>query len=130
MGGISSQYTSFEKVQISTGYSTARADGEGWNITLTLKNSGSGGATITHMFVNDAPTTLVDGGQDTVDTSAPEEVQCDMDDDGLTLESGESGTIMVYIPDTYSTSGTTLNIKLHSAGGMDYIKLVKLVKLT
>jgi hypothetical protein len=38
----------------------------------------------------------------------------------------------VYIDDNYPegaplTSGTTVNIKLHSAGGMDYIKLLELV---
>jgi hypothetical protein len=37
--------------------------------------------------------------------------------------------INFYIDLGYSTlsAGTTINIKVHSAGGMDYIKLVELV---
>jgi hypothetical protein len=36
--------------------------------------------------------------------------------------------INIYI-DNYGflSSGTTVNVKLHSAGGMDYIKLVELI---
>ena len=47
------------------------------------------------------------------------------------LTSGMSGTINIYISSGKATStlspGTTVNIKLHSAGGMDYIKLTELV---
>ena len=46
--------------------------------------------------------------------------------DGLPIESGNEVTVYVYIGDLFS-SGTTLNIKIHSAGGMDYIRLIKLV---
>ena len=47
MGGISSQYTQFEKVEIQTGYATYDSGTENWNITLVIKNSGSADATIT-----------------------------------------------------------------------------------
>jgi hypothetical protein len=45
------------------------------------------------------------------------------------LESGETGAVIVWVGDTYATlsSGTTVNVKIHSAGGMDYIKLIELV---
>jgi len=58
-----------------------------------------------------------------------------MTDAGITLESGTSATILVKIVKTVTagdytcvtfTSGTTVNVKLHSAGGMDYIRLVQL----
>jgi hypothetical protein len=45
------------------------------------------------------------------------------------IGSGAAGTIFVWIGSGYKTlsSGTTVNIKIHSAGGMDYIKLVQLI---
>jgi len=122
MGGISSQYTQFEKVEIQTGYATAVTGG--WNITLTVKNSGSADATITHVFVNDVPVTSL-----TATGVAANSTGADIGATGLALTAGNSGTVMVYISSTYGTlsAGTTVNVKLHSAGGMDYIKLIRLV---
>ena len=53
MGGISSQYTQFEKVEIQTGYATKAA--EGWDCILEIKNTGSQSATIGTVFVNEIP---------------------------------------------------------------------------
>jgi hypothetical protein len=42
--------------------------------------------------------------------------------------SGASAIINVYVNNYGAlSSGTTVNVKLHSAGGMDYIRLVELV---
>jgi len=122
MGGISSQYTQFEKVEIQVGYADVAV--AGWNTTLLLKNSGSAGATITHCSVNEV---LVDGYNAT--SVVPDEVHVSFLDTGFTLESGESGTVNVYISGgtvTKLTSGTSVNVKLHSSGGVEYIKLIKL----
>jgi hypothetical protein len=47
------------------------------------------------------------------------------------ITSGATTAIEIYIDagllGTTLSSGTTVNIKVHSAGGMDYIKLVELV---
>ncbi len=134
MGGISAQYTQFEKIEIQTGYATFGLDGgavnSGWNISLSLKNSGSATSTITHVFLNDKPITLLAvplnvysggaAGLGTCGVSVPTA--------GVILEAGESVEIYVLVDDAYETlsSGTTINIKLHSAGGMDYIKLIRL----
>ncbi len=125
MGGISSQYTQFEKVEIQTAICTL--DGfSNWVVTLSLKNSGTAPATITHLFVN--------GIQATADASAPAAAVATITTDLTTatpwkLDSGESGTVILWVGLNYSTlsSGTTVDIKLHSAGGMDYIKLVELI---
>ncbi len=124
MGGISSQYTQFEKVEVQTGY--ASVTGSGWDIELTLKNSGSAVATITHVFVNEKPVDAYDAG--TTFGVLAGAVVTDLDGTaGLTLESGSSGTIHILITTGGSlTAGTTVNVKLHSAGGMDYIKLIRL----
>ncbi len=134
MGGISSQYTQFEKVEIQTGYAATANDGAtppvvtGWLITMTIKNSGSAASTITHVFVNDVPIADAQFGQATLGAAG---VVCtDVPAAGLTLEAGESDDIQVWISaggTSLLSAGTTVNIKLHSAGGMDYIKLIRLV---
>jgi len=149
MSGIASQYTSFEKVEIQSGYATITS-GKGWTIHLTLKNTGSETATLINVFVNDAPVTGEPVG-DVTKTIEPHKMtvidNCQTDATmgseayaatGTNLladprkdviESGDSSTLEIYIGYDYGelTSGTTVNIKIHSAGGMDYIKLVQLV---
>jgi len=142
MGGISAQYTQFEKIEVQTGYSIRAVDGssvlQGWVITMTLKNSGSASATITHVFVNDIPVTTysatgVAGATDPAEGATPiadGDTGTNIAATGLNLEAGQDDdTVEVYVSaegTSLLSSGTTINIKLHSAGGMDYIKLVRL----
>ncbi len=123
MGGISSQYTKFEKVEIQSGVCSVDANGN-WTVALDLKNSGTATATLISIFINDVEI-------DTYNTTAVAgEWTTDMTET-YSLTSGLSGSINVYIssgnPNATLSSGTTVNIKVHSAGGMDYIKLVELV---
>ena len=125
MGGISSQYTQFENIEIRSWTCTSDASGN-WVVVLTLKNSGTATATITGVYVNEA--------EATPDASAPSAAETTITSDLTTvtawqLTPGDDGSITVWIGYNYGTlsSGTTVNIRAHSAGGMDYIKLVKLV---
>jgi flagellin-like protein len=129
MGGISSQYTQFEKVEIQTGYSTYDSGTSEWTVTMVVKNSGSADATINMVFLNDVPNANYNV------TAAPvNDWGVSFLDTGVVLQPGQSATVYLYIynqPTVVSalanlSSGTTVNIKLHSAGGMDYIKLIKL----
>jgi len=132
MSGIAGQYTGFEKVEIQSAVCTLDTTGNFWTTIVNLKNSGTKGATLTDVFVNDAKATLAldpptvftgitayldEKIIDTVDTPCP-----------LHLASGETGTVTVWIGYAYGTlsSGTAVNIKIHSASGMDYIKLVQM----
>jgi flagellin-like protein len=131
MGGISAQYTQFEKIEIQTGFSTKDAT-NGWTVELSLKNSGSAASTITHLFINDVPVVLATPGAEPscFDGTADGGIYTDLNTDGLTIDSGASDTIYIWIEvggTQVLTSGTTINVKLHSAGGMDYIKLIRLV---
>jgi flagellin-like protein len=129
MGGISSQYTQFEKIEIQTGYSEWVADdgfgNAGWNITIELKNTGSAPATITHVFINDRKVALPLAYGDVFIVGA---CTTSIETSGLLLEIGQSKDMCILIDDTYEnlSSGTTINLKLHSTGGMDYIKLIRL----
>lgn len=125
MGSIAGQYTKSEKVEIQTGYST-RDMGQGWEVTLELKNTGSAASTIVRAFVNEVPILEANYGVSTYVTNA---TSTDLLYSGTTLESGASTILHIWIDDGYSSliSGTTVNVKVHSAGGMDYIKLIELV---
>ena len=127
MGGIASQYTKFEKVEIQSGICVREA-GDYWNITMKMKNTGTASATLIGVFINEVEVNAYNstaapaaGAATTSMTSAQ------------TVLSGATSTIRIFVDggaDGWGapvTSGTTVNIKVHSAGGMDYIKLIELV---
>jgi len=134
MSGISGQYTSFEKVEIQSAYSTWDSATSTWTIEMKVKNSGTSDATLVEVYVNEKPVPLA-----YTDTTT-DWVRCLEIDPTLTLPtsvlivSGNSTTIHIEIevdgtntpPKHTLSSGTTVNVKLHSSNGMDYIKLVKL----
>jgi len=144
MSGIAGQYTSFEKVEIQSGYANIEPSPGGWTITLVMKNSGSATANLITVFVNDEPVDLY--GSNFVATEAESEPGVSGDAGtrtgtnipatGLAIESGKTADVdateeglqpvEVYIGSGLFSSGTTINVKIHSAGGMDYIKLVRL----
>ena len=134
MSGISSQYTQFEKVEIQTGYATYDATAPAqWTITMAIKNSGSADATVNMVFLNDVPCLPANYG---ILTGVAPALSwgTDIPSTGVTLQAGEPGTVEIYIANPCSaipelqflSAGTTINVKLHSAGGMDYIKLIRL----
>jgi len=120
MSSIAGQYTSFEKVEIQSAYAAGDATA-GWTITLVMKNSGSATANLITAFVNDKPAPFATG----ITTG---ETRTSIPTAGQAIESGKTANppVMVYIGNGLFSSGTTINIKIHSAGGMDYIRLVKL----
>jgi len=139
MGGITSSYTKFEKVEIQSAVCTLDLTNHDWVITMSLKNTGTATTTLLAVYINDIPVDLYDGT-----TPGAGKATADITTTGLTIASGAKGTVVIKIDgigDTgeasppvagtdywYSvSSGTTINVKVHSAGGMDYIKLVDLV---
>ena len=129
MGGISSQYTQFEKVEIQTGYATYDSTNTIWTVTMVVKNSGSADATVNLAFLNDVPCSNY---HVTAANVTATEWGVSFKDTGVTLKPGEDTTVYIYIDNPCTgvtelsslSAGTT--VKLHSAGGMDYIKLIKL----
>ncbi len=134
MGGISSQYTQFEKVEIQTGYATYDSNNAAWTITMVVKNTGSADATINLPFLNDIPCEDTEYGLTGIGDLTAGYWGVSFDTDGVTLQPGEDTPVYIYIDNPCDnveglanlSAGTTVNVKLHSAGGMDYIKLIKL----
>ena len=123
MGGIAGQYTKFEKVEIQSAVCTVGAGSGNWTIQLKVKNTGTATSTLISAFVNDIEcspygVTVAGAGECSTNMTTT-----------TSIASGAASVVNVYIDDTYASlsSGTTVNIKIHSAGGMDYIKLVELV---
>ena len=126
MGGMAVQYAKFEKVELQSGscVKLGATGGEYWNITLELKNTGTASSTLNGCFINEVEvdgyyaTSPVDG--DAVTTMTDSEI----------IESGVTKYVSILIDyDNYKslTSGTTVNIKITSIGGMEYIKPMELV---
>ncbi len=123
MGGIAGQYTKFEKVEIQSTLATINGAGN-WTIVMKLKNTGTATANLIGVFINDIEVDQYDTGW--VDAEWNTNMTTT-----FAITSGATAAIEIYIdadkPSTTLSSGTTVNIKVHSAGGMDYIKLVELV---
>jgi len=124
MGGIAGQYTKFEKVEIQTAITTYNKTDTYWKVVMKLKNTGTATASLNAAFINDIE--VINYGQDIPVLSS---TSTNMTRTTTTLESGEEMVVNFYVDLGYAklSSGTTVNIKVHSAGGMDYIKLVELV---
>jgi hypothetical protein len=124
MGGIAGQYTKFEKVEIQSTRCTITPPGGNWTVVMKLKNTGTATANLIGVFVNDIEVGIYDSAwvidQWTTNMTTTH-----------AITSGATTAIEIYIDagllGTTLSSGTTVNIKVHSAGGMDYIKLVELV---
>lgn len=121
-------YTKFEKVEIQSGVcvKSGATGSEYWNITLKMKNTGTAASTLIGCFINEVE---VDGYNYNTAGGADGEAHTTMTD-SFTINSGVTAYISIIIDyDNYKSlsSGTTVNIKIHSAGGMDYIKLIELV---
>ena len=125
MGGIAGQYTKFEKVEIQSAVCTT-ANGN-WTITMKLKNTGTATTTLLSAFINDVE---VDNYDQTGVVMGAWATSINVTT-ASTLTSGETKVVLFWLDSGKSgstlSSGTTINVKIHSAGGMDYIKLVELV---
>jgi hypothetical protein len=125
MGGIAGQYTKFEKVEIQSAVCTN--NGTFWTIEMKLKNTGTATSTLLHAFINEVEVDLYDQTGPVALNWATNINQTVT----TVITSGQTVTLYFWMDQakagTTLTSGTTVNFKIHSSGGMDYIKLVELV---
>ena len=116
MTGIVGLFTGFEQLQITSIYD----DNQG--IHLIVENTGTSPATITHVFVNGFPIDQVNG-----------QFQCDgnaLEGNPIVLQPGQRMacelTFNAQPPQFAVRPGVSLEVKLHTAGGKDYPKLIVL----
>lgn len=137
IGGITSQYTRFEKLEISSAYCETNATGD-WQITMDARDTGTTDATIINVFVNSKKAEDYLGSPYNIRVFNGSWTQIDFAGNGtslpnkITIVAGQSSKIIVLIdqtpdPVTYSfSSGTTVEVSLHSAAGNNYMKMVTL----
>ena len=125
MGGIAGQYTKFEKVEIQS--AVCINNGTFWTIEMKMKNTGTAASSLISAFINEVEV-------DNYDSTGPVALAwaTNLNQTVTTvITSGQTVTVFFWMDSakagTTLTSGTTINIKIHSSGGMDYIKLVELV---
>lgn len=128
MGGIAGQYTKFEQIEIQSAVCTYDSTDEDWTIELTLKNTGTASVTLLNAFINEIE--IQNYGVETVGEfrllpANPTATSLTGSDN---IKSGDTLPVYIWIDKGYETlsSGTAVNIKIHSAGGMDYSKLIEL----
>lgn len=125
MGGIAGQYTKFEKVEIQSAVCTN--NGTLWTIAMKLKNTGTETSTLISAFINDVEVDDYDQLAAVAGSFATNITLTQT----FTITSGQTKEVYFWIDPSKVgstlSSGTTINVKIHSAGGMDYLKLVELV---
>ena len=103
----------FEKIQI-VDVSAVKDDSPAqFNITMNVRNTGSADAEIIGVYINGEP----EGDYGATDNMPPQ---------GFTIQPGQTRTLIVYIPTSSFSSGTTMEIRLLTADGMAYPVIVTL----
>ncbi len=123
ISGLTEQNMKFQKVGVVSAVCTWEPTDTYWKITLRLKNAGTATATMTSGFIND-----VEIENYTMDSVAAGSTSTNMTT-STSLGSGASVTINIYIDQGYASLSTltTVNIKIHCAGGMEIIKPIELI---
>ena len=127
MTGLTTTFTGLEKLEIVNAYATV--SGNGWQIKITVKNTGTKTVTIDNIFINNKPGTLANAN-----TESPSgTVSRDTSTGYVSLDPGSQVTISFtlgtgsgdLIGDSFS-SGQTVSIIIHTASGGQYPATVTL----
>ena len=124
MSGLVATFTRFEKLEVTSAYATGSGT-SGWNIYVTIKNTGSADATITSIMVNGVPIDTQNSpiaSNPPVDANNQQPIPVGGSKD-FTLTITANGGSAAWPPGSTTsklTSGVTVNIVFHSAAGKDY----------
>jgi len=120
MTGITTTFTGLEKLEIVNAYAT-RNKTSGWDINITVKNTGTKSTTIDKIFINNLP---IDTTSDLI-TKEPS---------SWTLDPGDSDNFVIHLDSSETiasqsvtfTNGQTVSIVVHTASGGQYPATVTL----
>ncbi|MEM1581476.1 MAG: archaellin/type IV pilin N-terminal domain-containing protein [Candidatus Bathyarchaeia archaeon] len=123
LGDMVGTYTRFEKIEVVSAYAIRDIDmgHVGWSVNIILKNTGSADATIYDILINGKPLAdysgkvLVCSGGSTNTTV------------NFSIGVGEQVTITLYVMEGENfTSGASLEVRLYSADGQEYPRIISL----
>jgi len=120
--GIVGGFTTVENLQITYAYAERRAETDQfgnpisvWAITLRVENKGTVTATIDEVFINGVPVGQILGA------STDPRI-----DGGISISPGGTQTMTIRLPTGNFRSGQQVEVKLHTASGKEYPKMVTL----
>ena len=133
MGSIASGYTTLEQIELPTVYAKYYSDlggtlGAGWKVTIALKNTGSADATVDDVFLNSIPLKDYSSGWALDWSTNTGSNVTSYSSLSISVTKGSTVTLYLYLNSTVEgcSSGTTIDIKIHTASGRDYPTHVKL----
>jgi len=134
MLGLAGTFTRFEKLEFTSAYATYNSSGGYFNITFSLKNTGSATATVEQIFINGIPLDDVsafhDGGNNF--TLGDASNYSSLRSNGVSITPGQEkkGFIILYSGEDLDsgtvTSGITIELKITTAAGNEYPKSIAL----
>jgi len=120
--GIVGGFTTVENLQIIYAYAERRAETDQygnpinvWAITLKIENKGTITATIDEVFINGVPIREMQGA-----STDP------IVGNGISISPGGTQTMIIRLPTRNFRSGQQVEVKLHTASGKEYPKMVTL----
>ena len=141
MGGIAGLYTRYEQLEIVYANAVWNSDNEYWEITLKVKNKGSAAATIDDILLNGISISNVKNDSNYANvkdcgTNAPTSGNFSIANASvpvnIALNGGAEKYLAITLPNeavmgsSTASSGLSLEIKLHTAAGREYPKLISL----
>jgi len=131
MTGITGIFTRYEKLEIISAYAEKEPSGAPtgyFRVTLRIRNTGSSDATIDNVFVNGVPVESSTTGSMYVSQSAngSTAVNFGSSDQWISVNTGSSTTLYVFLDTDNYSSGQIVEIKVHTASGNEYPKSVQL----
>jgi len=115
--GIVGGFTTVENLQIT--YAFAEKTDDGWQIRLRVENKGTGTATIDEIFINNRPHQQARAEVYVNNTNKTGNIT-------ISISAGDSEEIIIYLPSKGFSSGQQVEVKLHTASGKEYPKMVTL----
>ncbi|MEM2725307.1 MAG: archaellin/type IV pilin N-terminal domain-containing protein [Candidatus Nezhaarchaeales archaeon] len=136
MMGLATTFTRYEKLEFIAAYpikNTTDTNKEYYNITLSLKNTGTSPATVTKFFFNGVPDSIVNQtNQDNLKITYNGGNVFKADKTTVVVSPGEMVTFVIQLPYNatigggYAVSGVMLEIVVQTAVGNQYPKAVVL----
>ena len=127
MGGVSSVYTSFEKIECLSATPTYDVGLKLWSFSFVIRNGGTSKAIITNIYVNEravASSTII---------PTPGNCGTDIPETGVSINTGATTNINVYLRSGgvgQSFSGLTAHsviiVKFVTASGFEYEKVCEI----
>jgi len=128
MTGITGTFTRYEKLEITYAYATKQ--NTHWEVVLKVQNTGPSDATIDDIFINGKPLSAVTDSVTSYSASGSDSDSWSSDGGtvsvDLSIPSGQSLTLYLYLEEDGFDSGQTVEIKIHTAAGNEYPKQVTL----